>query len=469
MLVLKRFRLRAFALLTAVLIGLPNAEAQFGGFGGGGFSSASVSTVRSGICPPPEAIVVEEFYNYHFHDIPSPEGGEAIHLDARWGSPITNNLQRHAYLQIGLATKRDIDLANVHPLNISFVIDRSGSMQGDRIANVKKSLLAAFAKFRKTDRVSVVTFDTEAETIVASQPVTNLRAIRSAIRGVEVGGSTNLCAGLMLGYQNVQQHLDPRHNNRVILLTDGNANQGIIDSEEIARKSIEFNQAGIDLSTIGLGQDFNHALIRRLARSGRGLVHFVGDEQDIEKVFVDELDGLLAGVARNVSVAVDHSKGLTLHHVYGYSPKVGPNSVQFSLDPLNSGTTQVLLLRFRIPDTKRRSRSFPLSVRLTYDDIATGETETVRSNVDLVFKRNSRQAIDPLTDVSVRRNVTISDIAQGIKGMSELLVERKTKKAKSLLTSRLALAADRYPIAVDAEVRRTRELAVGYLQKFGAD
>ena len=285
---------------------------------------------------------------------------------------------------------------------------------------------------------------THTDTVVSPRHMRNLGALRSAISGIKADGSTNLCAGLMMGYRNVQRYFNRRHNNRVILLTDGNANDGITDSEEIARKSVEFNDVGIDLSTIGLGYDFNHSLIRQLARSGRGLVHFVGDDKDIKKVFVDELDGLLAGVARDIHLTVNFSRGLTLDHVYGYSPRLGPDGVDFALDPLNSGTTQVVLLRFRVDDAIRRSANLPLTVQLNYQDIATAEAKTVRSSGSLGFRPDERRTLDPLTDASVRRNVTIAEIAEGVKGMAELLEEGKAKKAEQFLASRLLVASDRY-------------------------
>ena len=436
-----------------------------GGFGGGGFSSASVSLVRSGVTPPPEGIIVEEFYNYHFHDIPSPRKGQAIQLDARWGTDRTNSRQRRAYLQIGMATTRDIDLQSARPLNIAFVIDRSGSMANDRIENVKKSLLVAIKKLRPVDRVSVVCFDSQAEVVVESQRFKNPEAIKSGINGIYAQSSTNLCAGLLLGYQQVEKHYHSALNNRVILLTDGKTNQGIKDPEEIARKSVEYNKKGIDLSIIGLGHDFNHSLMRRLARSGRGLIHFVADEKDIEKVFVEELDGLLSAAAKNISLSIKIDDKLHVGHVYGYSPRIGKNSLKFSIDPLNSGTTQIVLAKFQVREQLRNDAKIPISVRLEYTNIVTGKTEKVDKKLTMTFAAEDRQPIDPLEDPSVRRNVTIADIAQGIKGMAKNVRENRMKAARQYLKQRLKLASRRFPRTQDKEVERTRKIAEKYLKR----
>lgn len=456
--------------LIFAFVAIPGAKAQFGGggFGGGGFSSASVASMRAGVCPPPSGIIVEEFYNYHFHDIPFPADKEAIALDVRWGAMRTNQAVRTAYLQVGMATKREVDLENVQPLNLSFVIDCSGSMEGDRIANVKRSLLTAIKKLRKSDRVSIVTFSDEAEVIYASHLVDDLKSLELAIEGVHTTGSTNLCAGLMLGYDQVRLHFDDRHNNRVIVLTDGIANAGVTDSEEIVRKSKTFHNNGITLSTIGLGENFNETLLRQLARSGNGLIHFVADDKDIKKVFVEELDGLLSGVARDVSLTIDLPKGLEIDHIYGYSPKLQTSQLRFDLDPLNSGTTQVILIRFRIADSIVDDAELPVKVHLKYFSIGADSDVSVIESAPLTFDSLDDTPIDPLVDSSVRRNVTIADIAQGMKQMSQLLEDEKPKVAAKHLQAELKVARKRYPMALDEKVVRTNDIANGYLKKIAA-
>lgn len=418
--------------------------------------------------PPPEDIVVEEFFNYHRHDIPLPQKKDAISLDVRWGTSVTNAAHRHAYLQVGLATKRDVDLNEVRPLNLAVVIDASGSMQGDRIRKVKQSLRAFLEKLRDIDRGSVVTFNSSAKTIVAPQYVDDPRSLGLAIDGIFADGGTNLHAGLMLGYKMVQRNLDPRLNNRVILLTDGQANNGVTDSEEIAKQSQRFNRLGINLSAIGLGHDFNQALLRQLARSGRGLIHFVGDDKDIKKVFIDELDGLLSSVGRDLNLAIDYDERLTVDQIYGYSPQFGAKRIQFDLDPLNAGTTQIVLLRFRVPDHIKRSTQFPISVRLNYQSTITEKDVSIPMETELKFFGSDRRPLDPLTDSRVRRNVTIADLAQSMKQMATLLKDERYADAKTGMRRQLDLTASRYPMSLDKEVVRTRELAVGYLRKIEA-
>lgn len=435
-----------------------------GGIGGGGFSSASMTTIRSGIALPPESILVEEFYNYHFHDIPTPIDNRPIALDARWGNKTANSANRTAYLQVGLATNRDVDLDLARPLNLCFVIDHSSSMlEGGRLEDVKKSLLAALKKLRPVDRISIVIFNHNAETLVEPMLMDQPALVRSAITAIRADGSTNLNDGLVLGFQQVEKHLDAAYNNRVVLLTDGKANNGVTYSESIINNANAFIKKGIELSTIGLGQDYNHALLRQLSESGNGLLHFVGDNRDIEKVFVEELDGLLACVAQKPTLTIEFDQRLQVEHIYGYSPQSKRGNLVFKLDPLNSGTTQAILVKFKVNKRLLGNADIPVKVKLDYQNVTTGKHETLNQQQDLNFLAGVRKKIDPLTDPSVRRNVSIGDLAEGIKQMAVLSQDQKFDAAEKQMKKHLKTIRQRYQGSIDKHVKRVRKIAKNYL------
>lgn len=460
-----------FVLLQAVLLQAGAVSTAFaqggGGFGGGGgISSASMTAVRSGICPPPEAIVVEEFFNYHMHDIPVPQDNVGIGMTVRWGNRVTSPSQRYAYMQIGLATKREVDLQNLPPLNVTFLVDTSGSMAAERLTNVKKALIAAIAKLRAVDRVSLVSFATDAKVVVPSMLLRDDGPFLAGIESLKAFGSTSLSDGLAQAFEEVQRHFDRAKSNRVILLTDGRANRESTHHGHMVELVAERYADGISLSAIGVGDDYNQDLLRELAKAGHGPIHFVGHDRDIQKIFVDELDGLFTTIANNIVVRVDYSRQLALDHVYGYDPHVENQSVQFSLDPLNSGSTQVLLLRFRVDDRITQSTEIPLRVRMTYDDYSRKPTAKVSTrHGGLEFNAKQKKPVDPLIEASVRRNVTIADIAQGIRNMSELVEQNKPQLARQHLAGELKRAGERYRRKKDPEVARVVTVALGYVRK----
>ena len=124
---------------------------------------------------------------------------------------------------------------------------------------------------------------------------------------------------MQTGYKIATEHLDPDRTNRVLFLTDGNANVGITEPDAIAEMSRKYNRKGISLSTIGVGGDFNQELLTTLADAGRGLVHFVGDQDDIEKIFVNDFESLLAPIAHDVRLKLDFGVPAEEVKIFGYS------------------------------------------------------------------------------------------------------------------------------------------------------
>jgi hypothetical protein len=425
-----------------------------------GVSSAGAARTKAlgnaGVFPEPRDVVVEDFINYHRHEIGRPKAGEAVALDVRWGNDSVSGGQ--AVLQVGLATALAHDRKQLRPLNLSLVIDKSGSMAAaDKLARVKTSLLDLVAQLRPTDVLSIVLFDTEAQVLFPAQEVTDRAHVLDLIRQITPGSSTNIHAGLMLGYQEALKHYSKESTNRVILLTDGIANAGVTDPKEIANDSLGFNDRGIDLSTIGVGLELNRDLLQDLAKSGRGLFHFVADSEDIEKVFVTELQSLISPVASEPNLVIDFAPGLELDKMYGYEPHRSGNSVTIKLDNLNSGATEVVLLRFKLKDAD--AKRMPVKVRLDYFDIDRNRRiETTQStSVSMSTGRT-----DMLEDPSVAKNYTIALLAQSMRDMAVACEGKKYREAENYLVASIDNTTHRYPDMDDADIKRTYTTAVNY-------
>src|SRR5262245_61120796 len=338
-----------------------------------GASSAAASRARYlseiGSLPASREVAVEEFINYHRHQIGRPKAGEAVALDVRWGNDQAPGPGHEAVLQIGFSTALATDRQQLRPANLALVIDKSGSMaDADKISRVKSALLALVSQLRDTDTLSIVVFDTDAQVLLPARSLTDRGYVRQLIRNIDPGGSTNIHEGLMLGYQEARKNYRKDATNRVILLTDGIANQGETHPEKIAQDSLRFNDQGIDLSTIGVGLDLNKDLLRELAKSGRGLFHFVADTEDIEKVFIKEAQSLVSPVAYEPNVDIAYDPALELEQVYGYEPQFRKSGVKIKLDNMNHGLTQVIMLRFRLAKKRSIPSSMSVNVRLSYCD-----------------------------------------------------------------------------------------------------
>jgi len=429
-----------------------------------GVSSASMSMARAGLDLSAESVVVEEYVNYHRHQIEAPKPNETVGFDVRWGAPNADRRHSTAILQIGLATSELPQTKDIPPLNLALVIDKSGSMSGDRIHHVKQALQTLASQLREVDRVSIVAFSDNAE-VVFSANGARPKVLKAAIENIHAGGSTNMHAGLMLGYEEVLAHYDKRRTNRVVLLTDGITNTGVTDAEQITRESLAFNDQDIDLSTIGLGSDLNHALLRQLATSGRGLIHFVDDAKDIKKIFIDELQSLMAPQARKVQVEITPDPSLEFTQLFGYQPRVVDEKIIVPLSDLNADATQVLLLEFRLRGKRKKRKVIPLTATLSYEDVTTGRMFRQQATVQITFMKKSPEPIDPLADAEVRKNYTIAQVAQGLKNMAIQCERGDYQRALAEIDGKLAIVHQRYPRQEDRDIQRVVDIARKYSER----
>jgi Ca-activated chloride channel homolog len=430
-----------------------------------GTSTAAAARTRylseAGLIPASREVAVEEFINYHRHQIGRPKSGEAVALDLRWGNDQAFGAGYEAVLQIGFSTALANDRQQLRPINLSLVIDRSGSMaDADKISRVKAALLVLVSQLRDLDILSIVVFDSEAQVLLPARSLADRESIKQLIRQIEPGGSTNIHAGLMLGYQEARKNYRKDATNRVILLTDGIANRGETAPEKIAQDSLRFNDDGIDLSTIGVGLDLNKDLLRQLAKSGRGLFHFVADAQDIQKVFITELQSLVSPIAHEPRVEIDYDADLELVQLYGYEPQVRKSGMTLKLDNMNQGLTQVVLLRFRLARKEVDKARLSVKVSFTYYDLEQ-KKQIVKTQESSLSVKGGPPG-DLLKDHEVGKNYSIAILAQAIRDMAAACEVRRFQEAENLLTAAIAKTYQRYPNLEDKDITRTLLIAQKY-------
>ena len=368
----------------------------------------------------------------------------ALSLHCNWARSANDK----SVFQIGIATPRAIDRDSAQPLNLVLVMDRSGSMSGDRIRKVKKSIRAFVKRLRKKDLVAIVSFSDSARVDLTACDKTRKKDIERAIDRIQAGGSTNLHAGLMLGYQQAMKLLDDEKSNRVILLTDGIANEGVVDHQQIATESRRYNKKGIELSTIGLGQDFNRTLLRELADAGRGLVHFVDDSQDIQKTFVNEVDSLLSPAARNVLLTLDFGGCDTIPKLYGYDPIVKDSKVRIRLDNLNCGATQVVIGEWA-------NQHDCIDVQLRYVDSLNRQTVKIHRKLD--FSHVATQENNDRNGLT--KNFAIAKVADSIKQCAKQVEQNCYGKAEKKLRQGIKFARAQFEKGCDDDVDRIVNIA----------
>src|SRR5487761_263077 len=179
------------------------------------------------------------------------------------------------------------------PLNLSVVIDRSGSMYDEqRLEFVVEAVKFLAANLTPQDKVSIVAFADKAKVIVTPEEATNRDAVTRAIDDIdmlEIGGGTQMALGMRAAIEEVKKNLDTSRLNRVLVLTDGQTYE-----ETACIDLVQQNRDKISFSTMGVGVEFNEKLLQRLAQDSNGKYHFIGNPGDIPTIFDDELQGLRA-------------------------------------------------------------------------------------------------------------------------------------------------------------------------------
>ncbi|MEJ6480963.1 VWA domain-containing protein [Nostoc punctiforme UO1] len=197
-------------------------------------------------------------------------------------------------------------------LNLSLVIDRSGSMAGAALHHALKAAESVVDQLEPDDILSVVVYDDEVDSVVPPQAVTNKATLKDSIRKVRAGGITNLSGGWLKGCEHVKTRLDPQKINRVLLLTDGHANMGIQDPKVLTATSGQKAEEGITTTTLGFAQGFNEDLLIGMARAARGNFYFIQSIDEASEVFSIELDSLRAVVGQNLTVKLELAEGVSL-------------------------------------------------------------------------------------------------------------------------------------------------------------
>jgi Ca-activated chloride channel family protein len=192
------------------------------------------------------------------------------------------------------------------PVNLAFVLDRSGSMSGQKIALAKQTIVAALDRLDGRDRFSVVAYDDVVDLVIESTPA-SAEARRNALTRldtIDARGSTNLFDGWLRGCEQVAAHLAADGVNRTLLLTDGLANRGTTDPDVIANHAAELRARGVSTTTFGVGTDFDESLLQRMADAGGGHFYYVADAVTIRDHISSEVGETLEVVARDVELEV---------------------------------------------------------------------------------------------------------------------------------------------------------------------
>lgn len=260
---------------------------------------------------------------------------------------------RYVLLQTTAPKKRAAKKPKRPPVNVAFVLDRSGSMAGTKLALAKYAVERALTGLAPKDRFAIVTYDDQVETVVGSCLATpaNKTKARLRLQDVDARGSTDLHGGWTAGADALKAYVTPDGVHRCLLLTDGLANIGLTDTPALTAFAADLRASGIGTSTFGVGQDFNEELLTAIADAGGGHFYFVERPEQIPDYMTSELGELLDTVAREVTVEVKHAPELEVEPLSPVAAAIGvPGILRLLIGDLVIGQKVEVVLRVRFPD-----------------------------------------------------------------------------------------------------------------------
>ena len=332
------------------------------------------------------------------------------HLDRRL-VPATGSADR--YLRVQLTAPESARSGSRLPLNLALVIDRSGSMSGSKLEKAKEAAIFCLRNLTGADRVAVVAYDDDVRVVAPSRALTpGAKAqVIAEVRGIVSGGSTNLGGGWLTGAQEVANHLHAaNYLSRAILLSDGLANVGIVDPTALAHHASELRQRGVSTTTMGIGTDFNEDLLERMAIQGGGHFYYIEEARQIPDFLHRELGEVLSTCARRVAVELEMPAGIEARLLNTFEVDRPGTGIRVRLDDMIGGEVRSLLFKLKVGPGPQGA-TLPLRLTLTYLDVETGETQTVRSAEAVLTYATEAECAAEKPDATVVEESVLLEVA----------------------------------------------------------
>ena len=301
---------------------------------------ASYANVRrflsANLVPNPDAVRIEEMINYFTYSYPQPADGRPFSVTTEVaGCPWET---KHRLLRVGIQGK-SLDAWKLAPNNLVFLLDVSGSMSPpQRLPLLKSAFRMLVDQLRAEDSVAIVVYAGAAGIVLPPTSGADKTTILAALDHLQAGGSTAGGAGIELAYKTAEDHFAASANNRVILATDGDFNVGTTSIDALTTLIEDKRKKGIYLTCIGVGDDnLNDALMESLADKGNGNYYYLDTINEAKKVFVNQLQGTLVAIAKDVKVQLEFNPALvSSYRQIGYEDRALANK-DFGDDTKDAG------------------------------------------------------------------------------------------------------------------------------------
>jgi len=381
-----------------------------------------------------ERLRVDEYINAFPQDeIKVPEGEDVLlRIDPfTRQQPAGNN---RTLFQIAIKTRMPHPEELRTPLSLCFVVDVSGSMgRGNKIGDVKEALAESIAELQEGDEVSIVLFSDEARVLVPAQELgrESRKSIIEIINRIEEGGGTNIEAGLITGYREMAA-FKRRGFRRLLLLTDGQSNVGVLTPEQLAAKAEVEYLEDLRISTIGLGFDVDERLLRKIASGGSGHYYFVENAKALTTILREELGTTVIPLLKNVSITISAEDNFRLLEAYGGSgqPKPVNNKVIVNVGELNVNDWRIIIVE--LEGNVGPGTYHPVNAEVSFTRVDSREQEVLSENGSIDWQ-TAAQPAESNIDINVARNSVLFGNAMALIKVGEFSEQGRYSDALNIV------------------------------------
>lgn len=322
-------------------------------------------------------------------------------------------------------------------VNLSIVLDRSGSMAGQKLEKAKQAAIEALRHLAPQDIFSVVVYDHRVETIVPAQSARRVEWIESRIRRIQSGGNTALFGGVSQGAAEVRKNLNRDYVHRIILLSDGLANVGPSSPEDLGRLGAALIKEDISVTTVGVGMDYNEDLMTRLSQNSDGNAYFVESSRDLPRIFAAELGDVLSIVAKKVELLIECPEGVRPLSIIGREGRIRGRTVELFMNQLYGSQEKYALVEVEITGGRSGEKKDIALAQVSYENPFTRQKETSAGRAIARFSKD-RNEVRKSANINVYREYQLNLNAMA----QEKAITLSDKGRKKEAVEELRISAD---------------------------
>lgn len=359
--------------------------------------------------------------------------GKQIQLNVDTATPVMlSESKQTAFIKVsltGFAQEKD---GVRTPANIAIVIDKSGSMGGQKMQQAIEAAVMAVNILDANDIVSIITYDNSAEVIVPATKVSDKDSIIRRIRNIRANGSTALFAGVSKGAGEVRKFIEKNRVNRVILLSDGQANVGPSTPTELGQLGISLAKERISVTTIGLGLGYNEDLMTQLAGYSDGNHAFVENANDLVKIFRYEFGDVMSVIAQDVNIIINCSPNVRPIRVLGRKADIIGNRIHTRMNQMYSEQEKFVLIEVEVLPAAEGTSYELAAVDVSYENLRSHKKDTISGNTKIAFS-SSREKIKKSTNIAVMEKAVEQVAAENNRQAIQLRDKGQVHEAKKVL------------------------------------